>query len=172
MKRPSRFLIVLAMIGGLMSRLSANSLAEDADPDTAADLKLLQGSWELLHGNEGKGPPAVRGVKTIEGNTETVRRYNLETGELTHEHSVQFALSKSGSVRVLTFFAVGGSKEAGFSYVYKVDKENLYDIPGMLHGTEFRNYQAKPTLWHWRRVKDLKAESSDDPKDKSDVRRQ
>lgn len=124
------------------------------NPELAADLKLLQGSWELHHGNEGKGRPNTRSVKTIEGNKETLRRYSVQTGNLVREHSVEFRLSKSGSVRVMTFFGVGGSPEQGLSYVYKVDEENFWDIPGLLQAGEYRNYQDHPTIWHWKKVKD------------------
>jgi hypothetical protein len=134
--------------------------ADDAPADKvlAADLALLQGSWELLHGNEGKGEPNTRSVKTIEGNVETLRRYSIKTGKLNREHSVAFKLSKSGNVRVFTFYAVGSSPEYGASYVYKVDKNNFYDIPGLLHGDEYRNYQDQPKVWHWKRVVDEDAE--------------
>lgn len=127
------------------------------DPELAADLKLLQGSWELHHGNEGKGRPNTRSVKTIEGNKETLRRYSVATGKLVREHSVEFKLSKSGSVHVMTFYREGGSPEQGFSYVYKVDEENFWDIPGLLQNGEYRNYQDQPTIWHWKKVKDDKA---------------
>jgi hypothetical protein len=122
------------------------------DKELSADLELLQGSWELLHGNEGKGRPSTRSVKTIEGNKETLRRYSIQTGKLGHEHSVEFKLAKSGNVRVFTFYAVGGSPKNGMSYVYKVNQENFYDVPGLLHGDEYRNYQTATKVWHWKRV--------------------
>jgi len=133
------------------------STAQDADgvdQDLAADLKLLQGSWELVHGNEGKGRPTTRSVKTIVGNKETLRRYSVSTGKLGHEHSVEFKLTRSGGVRVMTFYRVGGSPEQGLSYVYKVDEDNFWDIPGLLQGGVYRNYQNNPTIWHWKRVKE------------------
>ncbi len=136
------------------------SADDAADKDLAADLVLLQGSWELLHGNEGKGPANTRSVKTIEGNIETLRRYGIKSGKLGHEHSVEFKLSKSGSVRVFTFYGVGGSPKHGESYVYKVDKNNFFDIPGLLHGGEYRNYQSHPKVWHWKRVVDKDSDSS------------
>jgi hypothetical protein len=122
------------------------------DKDIAVDWKLLQGTWELLHGNEGKGRPTIRTLKTIEGNKETLRRFAIDTGKMVHEHSVELQLSKSGSVRVCTFYGVGGSPDDGMSFVYKVDEENFWDIPGILQGDEYRNYQKDPTVWHWKRV--------------------
>jgi hypothetical protein len=91
-------------------------------------------------------------VKTIEGNKETLRRYSVKTGELRYEGSVEFNLTKSGSVRVFTFYDVGGSPKNGLSYVYKVDKESFYDIPGLLHGDKYRNYQSATRIWHWKRI--------------------
>ena len=124
----------------------------ESDPDLAQDLEILQGSWELLHARDSTGRPTTRSIKTINGNIETLQRFNAQTGDKTHEHSVEFQLTKSGNVRVFTFFAVGGSPESGISFVYKVDAENFWDVPGLLHGDEYRNYQQSPTVWHWRRI--------------------
>jgi hypothetical protein len=140
-----------------LTALGTLSLAQDAQPQgdpLAEDLKLLQGHWEMLHGNEGKGPPTVRSVKEIRGNRETLRRYNLATGELLREHTVEFALSASGDVRVFTFYGVGGDPKQGLSFVYKIDGDNFYDVPGLLQGGEYRNYQASPTVWRWKRIKE------------------
>lgn len=133
------------------AKAEVNSEPEDAD--LAADLKLIQGSWELQHGNKG-GRPTTRSVKTITGNTETLRRFNAKTGKQVREHSVEIKLSKSGEVRVCTFFRVGGDAANGSSFVYRVDEENFYDIPGMLQGGEYRNYSDTPKVWHWKRIDD------------------
>jgi len=171
MKRRLTFLTCIAataLIGslaiGLMANAQETNTKQDteaiqptnpkpaADPDLVADLKLIQGSWELQHGNAGKGRPTTRSIKTIEGNKETLRRYNAATGKKNSEHSVEIKLSKSGEVRVCTFYRVGGSPDQGLSFVYKVDAENYYDIPGMLQGREYRNYQETPKVWHWKRL--------------------
>lgn len=107
----------------------------------------------MLHGNEGKGPPNTRSVKTIEGNIETLRRYSIKSGKKLREHRVEFQLSKSGNSRMLTFYPVGGTPEQGQSYFYKVDKNNFYDITGLIHGKDRRNYQTDVNVWHWKRVK-------------------
>jgi hypothetical protein len=134
---------------------SSEGLAENADDDAlAGDLKLLQGKWELLHGNEGKGPPTIRSIKELDGKHSTLRRYDIATNKMIHEHSVDFTISASGGVRVFTFYPVGGDPKQGASYVYKVDADNFYDIPGLLHGKDFHNYQQTPTIWHWKRVKE------------------
>jgi hypothetical protein len=124
-----------------------------ADDVLAHDLELLQGKWELLHGNEGKGEPTIRSIKEIKGNQETLRRYDVKTGKLTREHSVDFTLTRSGDVRVFTFYSVGGDSKQGQSFIYKVDAGNFYDIPGLLQGDDYRNYQETPRVWHWKRVK-------------------
>ncbi len=131
---------------------SAVTAQDDTDDPTAADLKLLQGEWELFHGNEGIGAPTIRSVKEVVGNRETLRRFDIASGKMIHEHSVDFKLSQSGNVHVFTFYAVGGDPRNGGSFVYKVDEKNFWDIPGLLRGKEFRNYQLTPTIWHWTRV--------------------
>ncbi len=123
-----------------------------SDPDLAKDLEMLQGSWELRHGTDAAGRSTTRSIKTIEGSVETLRRFNARTGDKTHEHSVEFQLSKSGAVRVFTFYPVGGSPENGASFVYKLGKDDFWDIPGLLQGEEYRNYQQDPTVWHWKRI--------------------
>ena len=125
-----------------------------ADDPLAKDLQLLQGKWELLHGNDGQGGPTLRSIKEISGNRETLRRYEVKTEKLVREHSVDFALTASGDVRVCTFYAVGGDPKNGASFLYKVDAENFYDVPGLLHGDAYRNYQDTPTVWHWKKVKE------------------
>ncbi|MBB3209516.1 hypothetical protein FHS27_005356 [Rhodopirellula rubra] len=96
--------------------------------------------------------PKTRSVKTIKGNTETLRRYNIALGKMTHEHIVEFELSETGSVRVLSFYPPGGTTENGLSYVYKIDGDEFYDIPGMLHGNRYRNYTQKPVVYRWKGI--------------------
>lgn len=98
---------------------------------TGTPLAIVPGKCRFC-AEQGKGEPNTRSVKTIEGNTETLRRYSIKTGKLGHEHSGEFKLSKTGSLRVLTLYAVGDSPENGLSYIDKVDKDNFYDVPGTL----------------------------------------
>ena len=78
-------------------------------------------------------------------------------------------------MRVCTFYGVGGSPDDGHSFVYKVDKENFWDIPGVLQGDEYRNYLKDPTVWHWKRVVEDSKESENAGKaeepDKSDAKK-
>lgn len=135
----------------------AASRAQDA-PEKAADdvlahdLELLQGNWELFHGNAG-GTPTYHSIKEIKGNQETLRRYEAKSGKLIREHTVEFTLARSGDVRVFTFYAIGADAKRGMSFVYKVDADNFYDTTGLLQGDTYRNYQAIPQTWHWKRVK-------------------
>jgi hypothetical protein len=140
----------------VLSQAQDNKPKDDKPKDDALaqDLQLLQGKWEMFHGNEGTGPPTIHSIKEIKGNQETLRRYDVKSGKMTREHSVDFTLTNSGNVRVFTFYPVGGDPKQGLSFVYKVDAENFYDIPGLLHGDPYRNYQESPKVWHWNKVKD------------------
>ena len=141
---------------GLAVLVPGSLAQEQAAEDSALpqDLKLLQGKWELMHGNENAGAPSIRSVKEIQGNRETLRRYDVKSGALTREHSVDFKLTQSGAVRVFTFYPVGGDAKQGQSFIYKVDAENFYDIPGLLQQGDYRNYQESPRVWHWKKVKE------------------
>jgi hypothetical protein len=154
------FVVTTTLFTLLLASAVGVSRAADGEPDLKADLKLLQGSWEMRHGNEGKGPPTLRSEKTITGNRETLRRYSIETGKLLTEHSVEFELHEAGPVRVFTFFPVGSQAKTGYSFVYKVGKDDFYDITGLLHGTEYRDYAADPTIWRWKRLVDKPATES------------
>lgn len=140
-------------LGCLATYAAAQDKAPDDDP-LVQDLKLLQGKWELLHGKDETGAPTLRSVKEIERNRETLRRYDAKSGKLTREHTVEFNLSRSGDVRVFTFYSVGGDPKQGQSFVYKVDSESFYDVFGLLQGDKYRNYQESPTVWHWKKVKE------------------
>ena len=147
-----RLLLLCATVVSLgLGRLAAAQDKAPNDDPLAQDLKLLQGKWELLHGN---GGPTLRSVKEIEGNRETLRRYDAKSGKLIREHTVEFVLSRSGDVRVFTFYSVGGDAKQGQSFVYKVDGQSFYDIPGLLQGDNYRNYQESPIVWHWKKVKE------------------
>jgi hypothetical protein len=152
-KMASLFALVLACF-------ASSLVAQDerpAEEATAEDLKLLQGKWELMHGNDGSGGPSIYSVKEIAGNRETLRRYDVQSGKKIREHAVDFTLGTSGDVRVFTFYAVGGDPKSGQSFIYKVDAENFYDVSGLLQGDTFSNYQSRPMIWHWKRIADPNA---------------
>jgi RNA polymerase sigma factor (sigma-70 family) len=146
-------------VATLVYRLQAaqpDAGVEPRDDALSRDLKLLQGRWQLLHGGAADKPPTLRSVKEISGNRETLRRYDVATNQQRSEHSVDFTLSSSGAVRVFTFYAVGGDPQQGRSFVYKVAGDDFYDIPGLLQGDKYRNYQETPRIWHWKRIKEEK----------------
>jgi len=151
MKNSTRAVLLGTLLVGTFVVMSDADETKKVDKELEADLKLLQGTWELHHGGR---KPTTRSVKTIVGNKETLQRFNVATGKKTHEHSVEFKLAKSGDVRVMTFYRVGGNPDLGMSYVYKVSEQDFWDIPGLLHGNSYRNYQNSPTIWHWKRVND------------------
>ncbi|EMI42215.1 hypothetical protein [Rhodopirellula sp. SWK7] len=142
--------------------VSGDDVGGKSESNLASDLNAIQGSWELLHGNNPNNQPKNRSVKTITGNTETLRRYDIASGKMTHEHSVEFELSETGSVRVLTFYRPGGTAENGLSYIYKIDGDVFYDIPGMLHGNRYRNYTQKPVVYRWKRLATADRSSRDE----------
>jgi biopolymer transport protein ExbD len=127
------------------------------DAELKEDLKKLQGTWELYHGNELKGPPNTRSVKIIEGNTETMQRYNLQ-GNMVREWQVEFILQKDGDLKVFTFYPVGGKPGQGASFLYRIQGDRFYDVPGMFTGEKYRNYLREPAFWIWHRVKEEDAD--------------
>ncbi len=130
---------------------------------TADDMKLLQGSTGIAAWERRKGAPTIRSVKTIIGNHETLRRYRIASGELLSERTVEFELNQSGPVRVFTFHPIGGEAKSGYSYIYKVEDNEFYDITGLLHGTEYRDYSETPSIWRWTRVIEGAAAGAIDP---------
>lgn len=128
--------------------------AKELDKELAADLVLLQGTWTMDHGGGGKGPPDTRSIKTIEGNKETVKRFDITTGKLKHEHTVNFILSKSGGARVFTFYPDGGTPEDGLSYVYKLQDKLFIEVAGLLDDKAFKNFYPRFGVWRWKRVED------------------
>ncbi|OJW03197.1 MAG: hypothetical protein BGO49_00020 [Planctomycetales bacterium 71-10] len=133
------------------------------DPATGDDMMRLQGAWEMRHGNESKGDPTIRSVKMIIGNRETLRRYSIATGELLGEKTVEFRLSQSGPVRVFSFRPIGGEASAEYSFVYRIVNDEFYDVTGLLHGTEYRDYSQTPAMWRWTRVRGQAADGAAEP---------
>ncbi len=132
------------------------------DPELINDLKQMQGTWELYHGNEHNGAPNTHSVKTIEGNRETLRRYTMQ-GKLVREHSVEFILEKDGDFKIFTFYPVGGKPEQGYSFLYRVQGDRFFDVPGLFAGKKHRNYLKEPAFWVWHRVKEEDQPKAKDP---------
>ena len=127
------------------------------DAELKEDLKKLQGTWELYHGNELKGPPNTRSVKIIEGNMETMQRYNLQ-GNMVREWQVEFILQKDGDLKIFTYYPVGGKPGQGASFLYRIQGDRFYDVPGMFTGEKYRNYLREPAFRIWHRVKEEDAD--------------
>ncbi|QDU03212.1 hypothetical protein V6x_29240 [Gimesia chilikensis] len=127
------------------------------DPELQEDLKKLQGTWELYHGNELKGAPTIRSVKIIKGNIETMQRYNLQ-GKLAREWQVEFILQKDGDLKIFTYYPVGGKPGQGASFLYRIQGDRFFDVPGMFSEKKYRNYLREPAFWVWNRVKDEDAD--------------
>ena len=53
----------------------------------------------------------------------------------------------------------GGEANAEYSFVYRIVNDEFYDITGLLHGTEYRDYSQTPAMWRWTRVHGQAAES-------------
>lgn len=145
--------LVSLTTGPMAARADEEKKTSENDPELKEDLKKLQGKWELYHGNELKGAPNTRSVKIIEGNIETMRRYNLQ-GKLSREWQVEFILQKDGDLKIFTFYPVGGKPGQGASFLYRIQGDRFFDVPGMFTGEKYRNYLREPAFWVWNRVKD------------------
>ena len=102
----------------------------------ADDIALFQGTWEMKGVNAGV---PIRVVKTIDGNNETVEVYS--NGILTQKHHVKFELRAFGPAKV--FLWKNGQITAGpragqglpdGRFIYKIDKNTLIGVHGMLEG--------------------------------------
>lgn len=137
------------------------------DPELLNDLRQIQGTWELYHGNEHNGAPNTHSVKTIKGNVETLRRYSMQ-GKLVRQHSVEFILEKDGDFKIFTFYPVGGEPEQGYSFLYRVQGDRFFDVPGLFAGKKHRNYLKEPAFWVWHRVKKEDQSKASAPKPSSE----
>ena len=116
------------------------------------ELAQLQGQWQLLLKVNGQ---EIRNVKKIEGNHETVMRYDVNTDRLIDKHEATIELSTSGDVNVLTFRSEAASPAPALSYVYKIDGRYLVEITGILTEARYKNNVQTPRLFRWERI-DLK----------------
>lgn len=149
--------LAMFTVAPLVVQADEEPRTSENDPELQEDLKKLQGMWELYHGNELKGAPNTRSVKMIEGNIETMRRYNLQ-GKLAREWQVEFILQKDGDLKIFTYYPVGGKPGQGASFLYRIQGDRFFDVPGMFTGEKYRNYLREPAFWVWNRVKDEDAD--------------
>lgn len=149
--------LALFTVAPLAVQADEEPRTSENDPELQEDLKKLQGTWELYHGNELKGAPTIRSVKMIKGNIETMRRYNLQ-GKLAREWQVEFILQKDGDLKIFTYYPVGGKPGQGASFLYRIQGDRFFDVPGMFSEKKYRNYLREPAFWVWNRVKDEDAD--------------
>jgi hypothetical protein len=111
------------------------ALADEPDPE----LQLLQGMWQI-QGRTADGK-AVRLLKEVDGNSETVTTFDAE-GNVLHAHSADFELTKTEHIRLFTYFnytitdgpGVGTVRRERVSYVYRVEDDRFIEVHGMLNG--------------------------------------
>lgn len=161
----ARQLAGLMLLTGLSAAFVPPRAEEDAsakkaawtpdDPDLARDLAQLQGRWQRT-GRNAEGQITSRQEKLIDGNSETVTYYG-GAGEALRKHTVKFRLEKHGPIRIFSVYEQttyeGGqavTSEVDFSYVYRVEDEQLLDAPGLF--TTRRSYQSTPVVYKWERV--------------------
>ena len=151
--------------------------ASEHQPATAAgdDLAQLQGKWERGKYPGGPAPDAVRVVKEINGNRETVTYYD-PSGNVLAATTAEFKVQAYGPVRVYTFDALrftdgprtGQSERQAVSYIYRVDGDALHEAHGLLANSPAG---SAPAVVTWTRSKadatTAGAKSSDAQKDKA-----
>lgn len=120
--------------------------------DSAAkkDLAKLQGKWEFQG-------TTVRSVKTVQGDKETVIRYNKD-GEVVRAHTTTITLTVKDGIRFFRFSGIevtegpqkGQKSPFGGGYIYKIDGDGFYEIHGAMAG----GWDGKPRVLTWTRVKE------------------
>ncbi|QDT13820.1 Serine/threonine-protein kinase PknB [Planctomycetes bacterium K23_9] len=116
----------------------------DNDDELASDLKKLQGRWKEITTSSTK----LTMTQEFDGQTSTTffvdQDSNIDRG-----HSARFALTRSGSVKVLTSY-IGKSKNNGMSFVYHLDGDTLSIVSKMLS-----NHNSLPVVeFHqWKKTK-------------------
>lgn len=144
-------LVALSLSAMALPVCYSDETERSVDKELSADLALLQGKWEMKHGSKDKVSPTTHSIKTIEGNKENIQRFDIATGKMIGERTVEFALGKSGSLRTYTFFPVGGARSEGTTHVYKIENETLFEVTGLLQGTGKEKLPSRFTVSRWKR---------------------
>jgi uncharacterized protein (TIGR03067 family) len=113
--------------------------AAGAEKGADDELKKVQGTWERTE--TAPDAPYRRATKEVKGNKETVTYFDAD-GKVTHQHRVDFKLSKAGDVGLFTFsnFEVtegpqkGQKMEGESTYVYRATDEEFREAQGFLPG--------------------------------------
>jgi hypothetical protein len=131
--------------------LSSAAWAQD---DAAAELKKVQGRYEILAKNS--AGVQFRMIKDVGEGREVVSTYD-DVGNLVEAHSTEFKLEKRGEVRVFSFFNLtvlagtnkGHVQPGTSSYLYRVTDNHFVEAWGLLEGDT-----RSPHMKIWRRLKD------------------
>lgn len=128
---------------------SGPAFAGSVEEDDAAS---VQGRWQrLTKDSQGR---TVRFEKEHRGRKTILTAFD-EAGAVAYSHTSEFELSRSGKVRVFTYFnlVVAGTKPAGAeerrSYIYKVEGDRFFEVQGLLIGQE----KDEPVFLVWDRMK-------------------
>jgi hypothetical protein len=136
--------LAVGVLCGLVGSAPSASTQEKADPGESLrkDAEAMQGTCERVGTTDdsvlGK---AKRAMKEIKGDKETVTWY-ADDGKVIRSHRVTFKLSASGKVRIFTWSDMeildGPNKGRKFtatgSYIYRLEKGELYETNGFLQG--------------------------------------
>jgi len=153
-------LLACALLGllGIVQSAPAQD-KKDVDDALKKDAEALEGRWERLTTTDtsvlGK---AKRAVKEIKGEKETVTWYG-EKDEVIRSHRVAYKLSESGKVHVFTWSEMEVLDKAGKwqkaaatgSYIYRVEKDMLYEGSGFL-----QDQRPFFEFAQWKKVEDRK----------------
>ncbi len=149
----------LVCLTGCANESTRRAGGDGTDPRQGAnpgqDLPALQGRWEQLPDEPGRGAARQRVVKEVKGNSETVTTYGPD-GQVVQAQTAQFRLSRSGLVGVYTVEQTKITRGAGegraatqapMSFVYRIHGDRFDEVWGLLPGQEEREVVVK----RWRR---------------------
>jgi len=139
--------------------------SKKVDDELQKDLERLQGTWQRVS-IDADGNVQPRQLKVIKGNQETLTNYD-SSGDVSRRHTVEFKLERSGDVKIFTFAAPGrlDDPKAAISYIYKLDEDVFYDVPGLLTSNR-RQYSNQPAIYEWTRVRRPLEDDDDSPQKK------
>ena len=124
----------------------ADDVLRNANVDALSE---LQGKWELDLTINGR---RIRSVKIIKDSRETVQRFDAFNGKLIDEHNSDLTVSVDGDVRIVTFQMLDQENANPLSYAYKIEKDFLYEISGILSEKKYKNNSATPRIFRWKRI--------------------
>jgi serine/threonine protein kinase len=115
---------------------AANPTPEN-DPELRADLQTLQGRWRHHFWKNGK---LIERMIVEFNDATTITQWVDENDKVLRGRSATFELSRSGGVKVMTYF-LGGSRTDGGSFIYCLSGNQFRIVSGML-----ANRQSNPEI--------------------------